>query len=105
MANTLAELLRRRPTEEPEPEQIIDLDGLAVILQATLERTAVVRPLPDDGTRRLVRLEAILADDQALRWRARRSMDWMALQSRAKGRMNARRSHVKAVFTAQETRR
>lgn len=89
---TLADLVRRRPEEEPVPEQSVYVGEVRVILQCTLTRTAVVRSCPDDGTRHLVTLDTITADGD-LRWRPKDKFKRQHLQAANRGRRNA---HVRA---------
>lgn len=90
---SLADLVLQRPDQELAREQLVQhVDGRTVILQAGLERTGIIRPLPDDGTRELVRLDLLRADPEQLRWQDRHGWNGATQAQVVRGRATARAS-------------
>lgn len=88
---SLADLVRAHRDQELVREQLVQhVDGRTVILQVGLERTGVIRPLPEDGRRELVRLELLRADPEQLRWRDRPGWNGARLARLARARAAAR---------------
>lgn len=88
----LPELMLEHPEEEPEPGQMVVVDGVAERLHVTLAHTCVIGPevAPRNLGRRLVPMATVFAGPD-LRWRLRPEYGRWNRAAGARGRLRANR--------------
>lgn len=98
----LADLVPLHLDETPRREQRAYLGGGAdpCVLQVVLERTAVVRRLPDIGERELVRLDSVYVDSDALVWVRYDPASWQLGQQSLPGGPTERERRARGRNTA-----